>query len=153
MAFNGQASNIAGQIKTNNMQLIPYLIFPAGNCEEALGFYEKALGGKIGQISRYSDAPDNQMGMSPDKIMHTQFLVDGNILFMASDGPSDAKDSGNVSLSLDFKDSGSIQNAFASMSDGSTVTMPLQDTFWGATFGMLQDKYGFRWMFNYDKKK
>lgn len=136
------------------MQLIPYLIFPAGNCEEALGFYEKALGGKIGQISRYGDMPgENKMGMAPDKIMHTQFMTDGNVLFMASDGPSDAKDSGNVSLSLNFTDTGSIQNAFAAMSDGGTVTMPLQDTFWGATFGMLQDKYGIRWMFNYDKPK
>lgn len=134
------------------MQLIPYLIFPNGNCEEALGFYGKALGGQPGHISRFSDAPEqNQMGMAPDKIMHTQFMVDGNVLFMASDGPSDAADSGNVSLSLNFTDSGSIQAAFAALSEGGTVIMPLQDTFWGATFGMLKDKYGIKWMVNYDR--
>ena len=26
--------------------------------------------------------------------------------------------------------------------------MPLQDTFWGASFGMLVDKYGISWMLN-----
>ncbi len=135
------------------MQLIPYLIFPNGNCEEALNFYGKALGGQTGHISRYSDAPENSMGMSPDKIMHTHFAVDGNVLFMASDGPSDAKDSGNVSLSLNFTDGDSIQAAFTALSEGSIVTMPLQDTFWGATFGMLTDKYGMKWMVNYDKPK
>lgn len=134
------------------MQLIPYLIFPNGDCEEALTFYGKALGGETGHISRYADAPgDNQMGMAPDKVMHTHFAVDGNVLFMASDGPSNATDSGNVSLSLNFTDSGSIQAAFTALSEGGAVTMPLQDTFWGATFGMLQDKYGIKWMVNYDK--
>lgn len=136
------------------MQLIPYIIFPTGNCEEALKFYEKALGGKTGPISRYSDMPgDNKMGMAPDKIMHTNFETDGNVLFMASDGPVDATDSGTVSLSLNFNDSDSIQAAFTALSEGGTVTMPLQDTFWGATFGMLKDKYGVKWMVNYDKPK
>ncbi|WP_121352156.1 VOC family protein [Flavisolibacter nicotianae] len=134
------------------MQIIPYIIFK-GNCEEALKFYGKALGGETGPISRYADAPENPMGMDPDNVMHTHFVKDGNVLFMASDGPVDASDSGIVSLSLDFKDSGSIQSAFAALSDGGKVTMPLQDTFWGATFGMLQDQYGVKWMFNYDKPK
>ena len=134
------------------MQLTPYIIFN-GNCEEALNFYAKALGGSIGQIARYADAPDNSMKMDPEKIMHTHFVVDGNLLFMASDGPTNAKDSGMVSLSLNFTDSGKIQNVFAAMSDGGNVTMPLQDTFWGATFGMLQDRFGVNWMFNYDKPK
>ena len=67
------------------MQLIPYIIFN-GNCEEALKFYEKALGGTIGQINRYSDMPPGtpSMGMTGDKIMHTDFKVDGNYLFLAS---------------------------------------------------------------------
>ena len=134
------------------MNITPYLIFK-GSCEAALKFYEKALGGQIGQLSRYADAPDNQMGMDPQKIMHAHLNVNGNLLFMASDGPTDATDSGMVSLSLNFTDSGSIQAAFAALSDGGTVTMPLQDTFWGATFGMLQDQFGIRWMFNYDKPK
>jgi PhnB protein len=136
------------------MQLIPYIIFN-GNCEQALKFYENALGGTTGQINRYSDMPPGtpSMGMSGDKIMHTDFKVDGNVLFLASDGPSQDKDSGMVSLSLNFTDAGSIQSTFSKMSDGGNVTMPLQDTFWGATFGMLVDQFGVKWMFNYDKPK
>ena len=31
--------------------------------------------------------------------------------------------------------------------------MPVQDMFWGARFGMLTDKFGVHWMFNYEKPK
>ena len=31
--------------------------------------------------------------------------------------------------------------------------MPLQDTFWGAHFGMLTDRFGIQWMFNFDKSE
>jgi len=36
---------------------------------------------------------------------------------------------------------------------GGQVTMPLQDTFWGARFGMLTDAFAIRWMFNCHLKK
>ena len=95
------------------MQLTPYIIFK-GICEEALNFYAGALGGAIGQISRYGDIPGGDThGQDPKWIMHSRFTINGNVLFMAADGPSDAADSGMVSLSLNFTDAGSIQNVFS----------------------------------------
>jgi PhnB protein len=32
------------------------------------------------------------------------------------------------------------------------VTMPLADTFWGAYFGMFQDKFGINWMVNFENQ-
>jgi PhnB protein len=89
---DGKTGSSTRQIKFTNMQLIPYMIFN-GNCEQALKFYEKVLGGTIGQVNRYSDMPPGtpSMGMTGDKIMHTDFKVDGNVLFLASDGPSKDK--------------------------------------------------------------
>jgi uncharacterized glyoxalase superfamily protein PhnB len=34
------------------------------------------------------------------------------------------------------------------LSQGGQVHMPLQQTFWSAKFGMLQDKFGISWMVN-----
>jgi PhnB protein len=31
--------------------------------------------------------------------------------------------------------------------------MELQDMFWGAYFGMITDKFGIGWMFNYEHPK
>lgn len=134
------------------MQLIPYLMFLNGNCDEALAFYGKAPGGQTGHVSRYSDAPgENTTGMAGDKIMHLHFALDGDTLFMASDRPSESSDSGNASLN--FKDAVSMKAAYEAIQEGGKVNMPLQDTFWGATFGILADKYGVNRTFNYDKAK
>ena len=135
------------------MQIVPYIMFN-GNCEEALKFYEKTLGGEIKDLMRFEGSPGENMSEDKQKVMHSHFAVDGNVLFMASDtgfGGAATTHSGMVHLSLNFTDAGHIQQVFAAMSDGGNVTMPLQDTFWGATFGMLTDQFGVNWMFNYDK--
>jgi PhnB protein len=60
---------------------------------------------------------------------------------------------GNIQLSIEIGEEGQIDDVFKRMSEGGTVTMELQDTFWGARFGMLKDKFGVSWMFNYELKK
>ena len=46
-----------------------------------------------------------------------------------------------------------IETYFAGISDGGKVTIPLQDTFWGARFGMATDQFGIHWMFNFEQPK
>lgn len=136
------------------MQLTPYIIFN-GSCEQALKFYEQALGGEIKDLMRYEGSPAESMSADKQKVLHSHFAADGNILFMASDsgqGGPEAANGGMVHLSLNFKDAGKMENVFATMNDGGKVTMPLQDTFWGARFGMLTDQFGVNWMFNCEKK-
>ena len=133
------------------MQITPYIMFN-DNCEQALKFYEDALGGEIRDLMRFEGSPVEKMNADPNKVMHSHFYMDGNLLFMASDGGNNAGGGGLVHLSLNFTDNGKMENVFAKLSDGGTVTMPLQDTFWGARFGMLTDQYGINWMFNHDKK-
>jgi len=134
------------------MGIVPYIMFN-GNCEEALKFYEKALGGEIANLMRAGESPVDTQMQNPQQVMHAHFNKDGNLLFMASDGMGNETGAGMVHLSLNFNDSGSIQNVFNALSDGGKVSMPLQDTFWGATFGMVTDQYGVNWMLNYDKPK
>lgn len=70
---------------------------------------------------------------------------------MASDSmPGHPVNTGsNVHLSIDMPDVRSLDSVFNKMAEGGNITMPLQDTYWGAKFGMLTDKYGFCWMFSY----
>ena len=71
---------------------------------------------------------------------------------MASDSPSHSHREGdnNVTLSLASKDPIESERIFHRLADGGTVAMPFQDTFWGARFGMLTDRYGIEWMVNCD---
>jgi PhnB protein len=39
------------------------------------------------------------------------------------------------------------------MSEGGKVVFPLEKQFWGAIFGMVEDKFGVKWMFNHELEK
>ena len=78
--------------------------------------------------------------------MHASFRV-GETTLMASDGCSqeDANFNG-FSLSLSVPDEAAADRAFAALSAGGTVKMPLTKTFWSPKFGMLTDRFGLGWM-------
>ncbi|MGE5519925.1 MAG: VOC family protein [Candidatus Dadabacteria bacterium] len=136
------------------MKLTPYLTFN-GNCEEALNFYVGVFGGEIKELKRFEGSPIQNMAANPNMIMHARFEANG-ITLMASDGghgESNGRAHVGVSMSVEFDDEGQIQNVFSKLSDGGQVVMPLEDTFWGAKFGMLKDKFGVNWMFNYQKNQ
>lgn len=131
------------------MQLTPYLMFN-GNCEEALNFYATTLGGDIKHLSRFEGSPGESLSDDKQKIMHAHFEGNG-FAFMASDGSGPVNEGSNIHLCVDFKDATAMDNVFNALAEGAKITMPLQDTFWGARFGMLTDRYGINWMFNNEK--
>ena len=136
------------------MQLAPYIMFN-GNCEEALNFYAQAFNGEIKDLMRFEGSPVENMSADKQKAMHVHFAVNGNTIFMAADGgqgKANAK-GGMVHLSINFNNADEQERVFNVLSEGGQVSMPLQDTFWGARFGMLRDKFGVNWMFNYDKQQ
>jgi PhnB protein len=59
----------------------------------------------------------------------------------------------NVQINIQCESNDEIERFFAGLSEGGKVKLPLQDMFWGAKFGMLTDKYGIHWMFNYELPK
>lgn len=131
------------------MQLSPYLIFE-GNAEDVLHFYKEAFGGTITTLSRYSDGPESADESWNNKIMHSRLEFDGNLL-MISDGYPGYRipGQGNVQLNVEIETAEKLQDVFAKMSLGANVAMPLAEQFWGATFGMLVDRFGIQWMFNH----
>jgi len=128
----------------------PYLMF-SGRCEEALEFYRENLGAQVDMLLRFDESPEPPPeGMElPEghgkKIMHCSFRI-GDSLLMASDGCGDVEKISGISLSLTLPDEAAVDKAFAALSNGGTVTMPLGKTFWSPRFGMVQDKFGVHWM-------
>lgn len=133
------------------MQLEPYLNFD-GNAAEALTFYSKVFNGQVVYQQSYGDSPMETSEDWKDKVMHATFKA-GDITFMVSDIMSQEHKTTkgtNIQLSLNFASEEEIDKTFAALSEGANITMPLDKTFWGAKFGMLVDKFGVNWMFNYD---
>ncbi len=135
------------------MKLIPYINF-GGNAEEAMNFYAAALGGSIASIQRYGDSPVPADEDYKQKVLHGR-LTFGDNLIMISDvfKGQEVSVNGNIQLSIDVIEGEQIDTVFNRMAEGGQVTMPLEDTFWGARFGMLKDRFGVAWMFNYEFKK
>ena len=133
------------------MKLTPYLMFN-GDCERALNFYAKTIGGEIKHLSRYEGSPAESMSADKQKVMHATFEGNGFTLMAADGSQEPVNNASNIHLTLDFKDSHAMENVFKAMSEEGKVTMPLQDTFWDAKFGMLTDKFGINWMFNCELK-
>jgi PhnB protein len=133
-------------------ELTTYLKFD-GNCRQAMKFYERCLGGEL-HMMPFSEVPGDHPKEAKDRIMHAR-LAKGSISLMASDtmpGPPLTLGN-NVDLCVDCESLQEIEKLFAALGENGKVTMTLQDTFWGARFGMLTDQFGIHWMFNFEKPK
>jgi PhnB protein len=125
-----------------------YLTFN-GNCAEAMRFYERTLKGKMEMMLTFAEAPDaDQYPPGVGKqIMHASLVIDGHRL-MASDSMPGQPHAGmhGFSLSLGYDTAAEAKKTFDALSAGGQVSMPMQETFWAETFGMLVDRFGTPWM-------
>jgi PhnB protein len=136
------------------MQLDPYLLFN-GNCKEAFTFYEKLLGGKIEMMMTHGESPmkDQVKPEWRDKIIHTAMKV-GDRVLMASDAPPEHYEPmQGFSVSINVKEPAEAERIFQALAENGQVRMPLQKTFFSASFGMLVDRFGTPWMVNCEGPK
>ena len=129
------------------MQVQPYLFFD-GRCDEALDFYKKAIGAKVGMLMRWKDSPDKSMctAGNAEKVMHAQFDV-GETTVLASDGRCTGQPNfQGFALTISAKTEADADQMFAALGEGGQVTMPMTKTFFSPRFGMLADKFGVGWM-------
>jgi PhnB protein len=73
---------------------------------------------------------------------------------MASDAPpgQPVPEGRNFSLSVACDSREEQERMFAALSEGGEVRQALQDTFWGAHFGMLIDRFGVPWMLSHHEQ-
>jgi PhnB protein len=133
----------------------PYLNFN-GQCEAAFNFYKSVFGGEFLDFQRFKDSPpeDQLSGEENEWIMHVALPIGNDNFLMGSDSPSSmgaVTMGSNISISIQSESDEETDRLFNGLSAGGKITMPLQDTFWGARFGMFVDKFGIHWMINQDK--
>ncbi len=135
--------------------VVTYLNFD-GNTRDAMKFYARCLGSELSMMP-FSEAPGDFPKEAKDRVMHSRVTKGGAVLLMASDtmpgSGSRFVQGTNFSISIDCESVEEIDRLFAAFSENGKITMPLQDAFWGARFGMLKDQFGINWMFNFEKPK
>jgi PhnB protein len=124
-------------------------------------FYSKALNAEL-TVQTFKESGSDFPG-AENRVMHARLSQGGSggtmggaqAVLMASDSrPNDKVNFGdNIWLTVDCEDTSEQDRMFKAIAEGGNVVMPLDNTFWGARFGMIKDKYSIGWMFNCDLKK
>lgn len=105
--------------------------------KNAIEFYKKAFGAK--EVSR-ADAEDGK------RLMHAQVEINGSQLMMWDLFPEYGMDTGaprGVTIHLEVDDADKWWAR--AIEAGATVSMPIQDVFWGSRYGQLKDPFGHTW--------
>jgi len=131
------------------MFINPYLSFE-GRCQEAIDFYGRALGAKVEMLMRFKEAPpEAQAQMAPgngDKVMHASLKI-GDTSVMLSDGYCTGKSVfQGISLSLTVKDEAEAKKHYDALAEGGQAIVPLHQSFFARSFGMVADRLGVQWM-------
>ncbi|WP_336771214.1 VOC family protein [Paenibacillus sp. MMO-58] len=130
-------------------KLTPY--FYSEDAKAQAGFYVQALGGEIIDQMTYGQAPGTDESMK-DKIIHMVFQAAGVTFYIADTMHEPPGRSTSFDLNLEFKTDEEAQKAFANLSEGGRVIMPLEKQFWGTLFGRVEDKFGIKWQISTEPK-
>jgi len=133
------------------MAIQPYLFFE-GRADEAIAFYGKALGAEVTMRMTYGDSPDGNGecpgGFKPpaDKVMHAGLRIDGTELGLSDGMCSGTPDFKGCQLTLVCADDAQAARRFEALADGGKVDVPMAESFFASSFGMLVDRFGLGWM-------
>jgi PhnB protein len=135
-------------------QINAYLIFK-GNCREAMIFYHDCLGGEL-LLQTVAESPlAEQMPLKLQNLIIHGSLTNGTLVLMGADKMDKSRyvKGNTVSLMLNCRSEEEIRTYFTRLSTDGEITHPLEDTFWGALFGGLIDKFGTRWLLNFARRQ
>lgn len=137
--------------------IVPYLV-TNGNGQEAVKFYQEALGAEVVSLQTFGDMPANPEYPTPpeakDLVLNAQLKVGNGSLMLSDTFPGQPYQLGSqvtVALLADHEDE--AKSIFEKLQDGGTVTMPLQETFWSPAYGQLKDKFGIEWQISTEPAK
>ena len=112
----------------------PYLAI--AGAADALEFYKRAFGAK--ELSR-QPAPDG-------RLMHAAMRVGDSVIMMSDEFPGSAtrapKNVGGTTVMLHVYTKDVDKLWARAVAAGATVTLPLDDMFWGERSGQLEDPFG-----------
>jgi PhnB protein len=82
--------------------------------------------------------------------MHGMLEPDAGFTLMGADTPVGMEHipGNNLAISLSGDEADELRGYWGKLSDGGTVSVPLEKQMWGDEFGMCVDQFGVAWMVN-----
>jgi PhnB protein len=130
------------------VRLNPYLSF-RDNAREAMEHYQSVFGGQL-TLNTFADFQASDDPAESDKVMHGMLETEDGLVLMGADTPNSMNytPGAGFSVSLSGDDDATLRRNWDALSDGGSITVPLETAPWGDTFGMCIDRFGISWMIN-----
>jgi PhnB protein len=127
-------------------RLNPYISF-ADNARQAMDFYKGVFGGTL---TSNTFGEYGMEGPESDKLMHSELKTDAGLTLMGADTPSGMQrtEGNNITISLSGDDSEELHGYWDKLSEGGTISVPMEKQMWGDEFGQCVDKFGVGWLVN-----
>ncbi|CAH1222805.1 hypothetical protein PAECIP111892_05210 [Paenibacillus auburnensis] len=131
------------------MNVTPTLHF-SGQCEEAIGLYQRAFELRTSFILHYSDADPSDWNVSltieqQAYVYHSEGYIGGQRFMLADEIGLDAPKSTSLFLTVTFETADEVKQAYEVLTDGGSIIHPLRSTTYSSCTASVVDKFGFRW--------
>ena len=132
------------------IKICPYLTFN-GNCLEAMTFYKECFGGEL-LIQTIGESPlsSNMPVRMKNVILHSA-LYNESLMIAGTDmvGNEVIIKGNSFSILVNCSSHEEANKVFEKLTESCITGNSLQNTYWGALFGDITDKYDIHWLINY----
>lgn len=123
--------------------IYPYIMYK--NTNEAVEYYKGIFDAKVNYTMLGKDTPncpEDQL----ERVMHLELIIEDSLFYMADD---EIEDLGRIHLHLDYQDLDNMKKVFEKMKKEGNVLQEIGETYWGAVFGIIKDKFNITWQFHH----
>ena len=120
-----------------------------GDCREAFEFYSKVLGGTIETFVSYKEV-ESANHASPEygnKIAHARMSA-GDLVIAGADMLTGYERPTGFKVFLQLNNEETARNIFKQLAQDGEIVLPIQPTFWSASYGIVRDKFDIPWELN-----
>ena len=122
-----------------------------GHCAEAIYFYQKAFGARIGCMLKYSDAQKEDFNRELTEtektyIYHAEIFIGDQRIMMSDNMDIHFDPSVSLSLTVTFDTKEEVMQAYDVLKEDCTIIYPVHSTTYSSCTVSLIDKFGFRWV-------
>jgi len=124
----------------------PHITILDGRGQEAVEFYREAFG---------ASEKGRHLADDGKRLMHAHLDINGGPLMLNDDFPemrggTRAAAPAGTTLHLEVPDADAVWDK--AVAAGASVKFPLENQFWGARYGQLEDPFGYSWSIGGPKK-
>ncbi|MBB6634568.1 VOC family protein [Cohnella thailandensis] len=130
-----------------NVKFTPFIMLD-GHANEAIRFYEQALGAQVVFKQTFGEIPEdgNPSPIAEEwkpRIAHSVLVVGSSELFVGDTEPNQQLERGDqVNICVTVKEVPEAERIYDSLRSEGKVLMPLQPVYFSPAFGMVTDRFG-----------